>query len=422
MMLAAFFDHVWQSSLIVVVAWALTSLLRANGAHLRHAIWFAASLKFLVPFSLLALIGQEIGERVAGSGSSTSLVGAIQQAAEPFIAPAALVAPRDSGGSSLLALLFLTVWAIGFAALVRRWFVRWREIKAIVRSATPSAINAPIPVLSSMALQEPGVAGILRPVMLLPAQIATQLDDAQLRSILEHELCHVRRRDNLTSSIHMIVEAVFWFHPLVWWIGARLMHERERACDEAYVRAGYPAQTYAEGILNVCRHYVASKLACVSGVSGAQLATRLEAIMKNETIVGLGRVKGILLGATALAILAAPVFVGLTSPANAQAQTPDAKASSATTATPVGKIQLIDGKRVKLSYRNADVRALLKALAEAGQVNMLLSEKVVGTVTVDLTEMPWEQALNVVLNAMGLVKHEKDGIILVDAAANSSKA
>jgi beta-lactamase regulating signal transducer with metallopeptidase domain len=416
MILAGFIDHVWQSSLFVVLAWGLASLLRRNGAHLRHGIWCAASLKFLVPFSMITFIGSKIGENVMGLGTNGSISGAVQQAAAPFIAPATFIASPDSHLTGLAELALMMAWAIGASALVLRWFARWRELNAIVRAAIPSAINAPIPVLSSPTLLEPGVVGIRRPVLLLPEAIAGRLDDGQLQAIVEHELCHVRRRDNLTSALHMIVETVFWFHPLVWWIGARLIHERERACDEAVVRSGHEAQTYAEGILNVCRHYVASKLACVSGVSGADLETRLEAIMKNEAVDGLSRAKSLLLGTTALAILAAPVLVGLTLPSRAQAQTPDAKAQGPTAVTTVGKIQLIDGKRVKLKYQNADVRALLKALADAAQVNLLVSEKVGGTVSVDLAEMPWEQALTIVLNAMGLVKHEKDGIIFVDSA------
>ena len=68
--------------------------------------------------------------------------------------------------------------------------------------------------------------GILRPVLLWPREIDVQLDDAQVRAVLAHELTHARRRDNLTAAMHMFVEAVFWFHPLVWWIGARLVDER----------------------------------------------------------------------------------------------------------------------------------------------------------------------------------------------------
>src|SRR5881409_3678285 len=104
---------------------------------------------------------------------------------------------------------------------------------------------------------EPGVVGLWRPIVLVPAGIDAQLTRAQLEAILAHELCHVRRRDNLTAAIHMVVETIFWFHPPVWWIRARLVEERERACDEAVLRMASDPQVYAEGILNVCRFYLA---------------------------------------------------------------------------------------------------------------------------------------------------------------------
>ena len=84
---------------------------------------------------------------------------------------------------------------------------------------------------------EPGVFGIFRPVLLVPEGITDRLTPAQWKTILTHELCHVRRRDNLTAAIHMAIEAIFWFHPLVWWIGKRLIDERERACDEEVLLA-----------------------------------------------------------------------------------------------------------------------------------------------------------------------------------------
>ena len=55
------------------------------------------------------------------------------------------------------------------------------------------------------------------------------------------------RRDNLAAAIHMVVEAIFWFHPLVWWIGARLVEERERACDEEVLRLGNEPTVYHYG-------------------------------------------------------------------------------------------------------------------------------------------------------------------------------
>ena len=89
--------------------------------------------------------------------------------------------------------------------------------------------------------------GVLKPVLLLPEGITDRLTPAQLNAVLAHEMCHVRRRDNLTAAIHMLVEAIFWFYPLVWWIRARLVEERERACDEAVLQSGSDAEVYAEG-------------------------------------------------------------------------------------------------------------------------------------------------------------------------------
>ena len=86
--------------------------------------------------------------------------------------------------------------------------------------------------MSLPARIEPGVLGILKPILLLPKGITDRLPPAQLDAIIAHEMSHVRRRDNLTGAIHMLVEAIFWFHPMVWWIEARLIEERERACDE----------------------------------------------------------------------------------------------------------------------------------------------------------------------------------------------
>ena len=84
-----------------------------------------------------------------------------------------------------------------------------------------------------------------------------------------NEVTIIRRND--IPAIHMVVEAVFWFHPLVWWIGARLVEERERACDEEVLRLGSEPEVYAAGILNVCKFYLRSPLPCVSGVSPLSL-------------------------------------------------------------------------------------------------------------------------------------------------------
>jgi beta-lactamase regulating signal transducer with metallopeptidase domain len=110
-------------------------------------------------------------------------------------------------------------------------------------------------------------------VLVWPEGISEHLDDSHLNAIVAHELWHVRRRDNLVATVHMLVEALFWFHPLVWWVGAKLVEERERACDEQVLELGSERHVYAESILRVCEFCAAYPVPCVSRVTGADLET-----------------------------------------------------------------------------------------------------------------------------------------------------
>jgi type II secretory pathway component GspD/PulD (secretin) len=146
----------------------------------------------------------------------------------------------------------------------------------------------------------------------------------------------------------------------------------------------------------------------VAGVSGADLMKRLEEIMTNEVSTRANRGRRWMLGLAVAAALGLPVFIGLTA-------SPEARAEAVKPMT-VAKVEMLAGKRVRLNYDRVDVRALLQGLAKAAGVNMLVSDKVAGEVTVHLDEMPWEQALNIVLQSHGLSKRESNGIIFVEPA------
>jgi TonB family protein len=111
--------------------------------------------------------------------------------------------------------------------------------------------------------------------------------------------------------VHMVVEALFWFHPLVWWLGARLIEERERACDEDVLEFGSDRQAYAESILKVCEFCLASPLECVSGVAGGDLKKRMVYIMTERRLRKLDFGKSLLLVAAGVAAVVAPIAFGL---------------------------------------------------------------------------------------------------------------
>ncbi len=238
----------------------------------------------------------------------------VAEVSQPFAAPVPLIymaGTRPPPPESRIPIILCAVWGIGFATVAFAWLRRWQNLRAVLRTASPLPLDIDIPVMTSPLFPEPGVYGIFRPVLLLPFGIADQLTPAQLQAILAHELCHVRRRDNLVTMIHMAVEAFFWFHPLVWWLGARLMEERERACDEEVLRMGNEPQAYAEGILRICELYVESPLRCIAGVTGANLRQRIEAIMANRRALRLSLSRIVVLGAAGIAALTGPVVIGI---------------------------------------------------------------------------------------------------------------
>jgi hypothetical protein len=222
------------------------------------------------------------------------------------------------------------VCGLGAIALIR--LQGWRRIQAIVRKSTRLTLpglpgvdlQTSVQVRSSSDLLEPGVVGLWRPVLLVPAGVEESLAPPQLKAVLAHELCHARRRDNLTAAIHMIVEAVFWFHPLVWWIGAQLVDERERACDEHVLRVFREPRAYAEGILKVCKLCVESPLACVAGVTGStNIKKRIEDIMNNRVGRKLNVTRKAALALAAIVAVATPIVVGMmTAPLRAQTFNP----------------------------------------------------------------------------------------------------
>jgi len=319
-MIPGLIAHLWQSTVFAGTAWLLTLGLRKNSAQVRYRILFVASIKFLIPLSLLVGLGTLVPRRSAVPSVQPTWL----ETAEPLVTLPA-VATQVAGVEErttpdYFVAAVLAVWFCGFAAIMICWLRRWNRVRTIRKSAIPTDIVFAVPIISAPDLVEPGIVGVFRPVLLLPEGIAERLDPAQLDAILAHELCHVRRRDNLTATIHMAVQAIFWFHPLVWWLGTRLVDERERACDEEVLRLGAKPQVYATGILNVCKLYMETPLACVSGITGSNLKNRIEVIMKKRNVLRLNLAKKFALTIAGLAALAMPVLIGILNAPSARAQ------------------------------------------------------------------------------------------------------
>jgi beta-lactamase regulating signal transducer with metallopeptidase domain len=350
-MIGAATNHLWQSTLFAIAVGVLTLAFRPNAARVRHWLWFCASCKFLIPFSLLMTLGSRL-DRHAGPKTFLAplpvVVAPVLQISQPF---SGVPLPAGSAQTALhwadawMDAAIISVWACGFFAVALMRFRGWLRIRAALRASTPADIPAPIRIRSSANLFDPAIVGLFRPILLVPSGIVEHLRPAQWEAVLAHELCHARRRDNLTSALHMIVEAFFWFHPLVWWIGGRLVEERERACDEAVLSLGTEPRDYAEAIVGICQRCVKLPLECVSGVTGANLKKRIEEIMRNRVVRRLNFARKLALAGAGIAAVGAPILVGIVnSPvvsqlrAQSPAQSPQLAAPQITPADPPDQI------------------------------------------------------------------------------------
>jgi uncharacterized protein (TIGR03435 family) len=323
-------NHLWQSTAFAAVVWLTTLFLRRNQARVRYGLWLAASVKFLIPFSLLVGLGSLL-PKSQHIVVAVPVGYAMDTVAQPFtetlmdFAPVVVQASPMQRFEHMIPLALGIIWLCGVMVVLAVWGVRWRQVAKTLRRAVlvengreweilrrlHKAMGAgwQIPLLMSQKLMEPGMFGIFRPVLIWPERLSERLNDEHIEAILAHELRHARRKDNLTAVIHMMVEAAFWFHPLVWWVERRMVEERERACDEAVVEMGSRPGIYAESLLKACRFCVESPLVCVSGITGADLSKRVLSIMTLR-LERMGVGKKVALALFGLIVIATPILLG----------------------------------------------------------------------------------------------------------------
>jgi GWxTD domain-containing protein len=331
-LISAMADHLWQSTLFAFGAIGLTCLLRTNSARARYRVLLAASLKFLFPFWLLVQFGGHITRKPAPVFTRPALVLTVRKVGQPFtpISRPPIRAPSTTPQNSRLLTTIAMLWLAGASGVLTVWFIRWRTQAEKLRSASigihcgiESKLAPRLRVRSSLNAVAPGVFGIFRPLLVLPADIGDRLEEEELESILRHEVAHVRHWDNLGAALHMLVQTIFWFHPLVWWMGTQLLLERERACDEDVLQSGCDRAVYAEAILKVCNLYISSPRTCVAGVaSNSNLKKRIEEIMNYKEMRKIALAQRLTVVAMGIVAVGLPIWMGF-------AGAPEIRASTA---------------------------------------------------------------------------------------------
>src|SRR5256885_14097292 len=132
-------DHLWQSTVVALVAALLTLALRNNHARARYWIWLAASLKFLVPFSWFVALGNRLAWRSPAATATTALYYTVEEISRPFTqsatVPEGWTLPSASP-THLLPPVLIAIWLGAPLTALGGWGVRWRRISGEGRGAS----------------------------------------------------------------------------------------------------------------------------------------------------------------------------------------------------------------------------------------------------------------------------------------------
>lgn len=255
----------WQVAVVFGLVWTAVTILWRASSHWRYLLWLLVVAKCLTPPLVdvsipLLTMNPPVASRpveVSSVARGEAPVEAMLVALPPGSgaseiqnqAPASVQTMKHGVSTSftvkqwLVVLWMLTVSTILGSVIVRFWTTN-QQLKrlrlpadeetrlAVVSLARTLGLSSPPNVYVSSAVSQPFVWGLIRGDIYVPSQFALNGSMEQRRSVLAHELAHVARYDAIVNLAQIVVQSLFFFHPLVWWANRRIRHEREKCCDE----------------------------------------------------------------------------------------------------------------------------------------------------------------------------------------------
>jgi len=300
-------EFVVRTALVAIATGVVLRLLRVRSAGARHAAWLGV-LAVMLLLPAWTQFGPRMALRLLPSTPATATPPTL-----PF--PTALsFAPMPSGPATSAAhpwnwgVALVALYVSISMALLARLVLGTIHTRILVRRASLRDGH-----LTSGDCASPVTVGLFHPVPILP-EGWTAWPPAQLEAVLVHEREHVRRRDPLVQWIAIFNRAVFWFHPLAWWLERRLSTLAEAACDAAVLSRGCDPIDYSGYLLEISRAIGQSgsrvKLLGMA-MAGRPLSQRIRQIVEHAPAprITRGRALGLALACTTVSVVLAAATV-----------------------------------------------------------------------------------------------------------------
>ncbi len=291
---------VWQGGLLAVATAAGLRLCRRRSSTTRYAVaclgltamlaapavtsavlWEPAVVTLPAETGSAAIPGKAIDSttrRTALDDSSQSVKGAAGLRVEldpwlpyvvwTWIAGVVLLMARFAGGSWRVHRLHVA----SRAEAVSPWQTAGERLAGRLR------LDVAFKVVESGLVDTPSVIGFLRPVILLPVAILSNLSPGQVEALLAHELAHIRRRDYAVNLLQTAAETLLFFHPAVWWVSSRIREERELCCDDVAVEVCGEPTAYAAALAELAS-WRSREIALSVGAAGGPLLARVRRLV-----------------------------------------------------------------------------------------------------------------------------------------------
>lgn len=272
----ALLESLWQGAAIGMAAWLALIALRAARPQTRYAIACIALLACLLA-PLSALLGFALDDGARTIPIHAAMIDA------PTTAVASLPAVRAHWSSSIDTGLpwIVAGWSIGVLCMLLRLCAGALWVRRLRKSATAVIDTALLQRFEALRLRMrvgaavqlrawaddaaaslrptvgtllgPIAAGVVSPVVILPAALIARMPIDLLEALIAHELAHIRRRDYLINLLQTLIETLLFYHPAVWWLSRRIRHERELVADDLAARAIGAPRTVALALAELDR-------------------------------------------------------------------------------------------------------------------------------------------------------------------------
>ncbi len=159
------------------------------------------------------------------------------------------------------------------------WATDWHDAKATMQ------VGDRVLLRESQADISPLACGVVRQAVLLPLAARDWQHDRR-RAVMLHELGHVRQRDVAAILLGQLVTAIYFFHPLAWFVVRQLRHDCERACDDLVLNAGQKPVDYARHLAEIARSFSTSRhqnAVAMAMSRSSNIESRIIAILDSAT-------------------------------------------------------------------------------------------------------------------------------------------